>query len=972
MEARFARDPPPDWLAQTKLHPPRLRDDIIPRPRLLAALRDAVAARPLTILSAPPGYGKTTLLAALALEVSKVPEVPEVSKVSKVSKVDNSALLTLGTLDTSHFPLGTSPAWLSLDEADNDPVHFLTAVIAALQRLDPDCGAAALSLLKTNPGADVRRVVAALINDLLSRLQGAPTSHQPLPPDLYVLILDDLHLITERAIYAALDYWLERLPPSMRLVIATRHDPPLALARLRARGELAEIRLADLRFTPEEMTALLNDRLRLGLSPGDLAALQSRTEGWAAGLRLLALSLGHFPSPVHRAAFIGHLSQTDRYVFDFLADEVLNRQPPDVRTFLLETSILSELTPPLCQAVTGRGDAEAILEDLYRRNLFLVAVDAPSRLQDAPTPPPPSTSHFALPTSHFYRYHALFAQFLRQRLERELPDRVIELHRRAAEAYKRSVGMSLPYRAIGHYLAGEMWEEAAQTIERLPREFLMQGLVDTVRGWILALPAAAREAHPDLTVMLAACALLTGEIETAKPLLERIWQNFERTGDERKKEEGGALTNLAIGAFLQADFGRCGELIRRALPLPLSRFDLAQLLMLRAWLRLFDSDWTQANADFEAALTVAEEAPEPEALIVLTFHLKPDFAALPGGLERIERFCQRAAPLAGDQPSPLRLSLDELAVFVHFWRGRPDEAIRLGENVLALIEQTGSTPLVGLTAAIFGGIAHAARGDYAAADRLFDSLLRQTDQSELTRTLRKATPLYPIGRARWQQGRLEEARQVYAEMLAASTNASAENPRESPEAPVLRETMRGLLEWAERRYLDAERTLRRAVSLEQNVPLAALFGSARLMLASLYLERNRPDEALAELAPVLAECERQGTPGLIFKEGATVVPLLRLAVERRAHPAFAAHVLDRLGAPIEAGPVRIPETGETLTPREVEILRLVAAGDSNRAIAGKLVISRPTVNTHVANILRKLNVASRTQAAARARELRIA
>lgn len=293
-----------------------------------------------------------------------------------------------------------------------------------------------------------------LINDILETL-----------PDPFVLVLDDLHLVSEPAVYTALDYLLERLPPQMHLMAATRHDPPLALARLRGRGALAELRLPDLRFTLDEAAAFLNTQ-RLGLSPEDLASLHSRTEGWAVGLRLLADSLNRIPTRSGRSAFITYLAQTDRYVFDFLADEVLSRQSSAVRTFLLETSILPELTPALCQAVTGRADALAILEDLYRRNLFLVAVDDGRWTTDDG---PQTTDLIRRPSSMvrrlssvvhrpIYRYHALFAEFLRRRLTQEMPERLVELHARAAQAE------TVPARAIAHYLAAQLWEPAAQAM----------------------------------------------------------------------------------------------------------------------------------------------------------------------------------------------------------------------------------------------------------------------------------------------------------------------------------------------------------------------------------------------------------------------------------------------------------------------------------------------------------------------------
>ena len=937
-----------DWLVQTKLQPPLPRADVIPRPRLLAALRDKLTSHRLTLLSAPAGYGKTTLLAAYCAEVQR----------SRGAEV----------MFPPAPPLPRSPAhtaWLTLDEGDNDPFLFLAYLVASLQGLNPAFGITAKSQVQNrkpvvSPSAvlginsaepskiEMRRVVGVLINDVLESLS-----------DPFVLILDDLHFITEPAVYLALDYLLEHLPPQMHLAAGTRHDPPLALARLRARGQLAELHLPDLRFTLDEATAFLNETLRLGLSPGDLAALQSRTEGWPVGLRLLAGSLDRIPTPAGRAAFIAHLVHTDRHVFDFLADEVLSRQSTAVRTFLLQTSILSELTVPLCNAVTGRHDAGVLLEELDRRSLFVTSLSSPQ---------PPIYQSTNLPIYQstnlpIYRYHALFAEFLRQRLQREMGEQVVELHRRAAQAHKN------PVRAIGHYLAAGMWEEAVQAIEQASVQLFQRGLQDTLAGWVRALPPPVREAHPDLLSPLINRALFEGELEEAQSLQERLLQVYEATGDE--EAQGLALAALALIALLQADLARAERLIHRALAYPLPPLHLAQLRMVRAWLGLLRSDWTRAEADLEAALAVVRRCGEPLVWLMLALLLKQPFAVLPGGLERIERFCRQATAFVEDPISLLPLAVGELMAFVHLWRGRLEQAIQAGEGALALREQVGSPAFLGVDAATLAAVAHAARGDYAAAGRFFEVLRPQVEAIPLLNQVLKTSLLYLRGRVLWSQGRWEKARRLYARMCAAA------GPGEWPAAPVLRLMMRGLLEMAEGRYAEAGRSLREAASLERQVRLSTLYGSARLLLARLYVEWDRPQDALAELRPVLAACEREGTPGLILQEGAVIVPVLRLAVERGVHTPFTAHLLHLLGATtVEAtlavAPVPVPETGESLTPREVEVLRLIATGASNRAIAGQLVISEGTVKSHVHRIFRKLDVASRTEAAARARDLRLA
>ncbi|NTW02607.1 MAG: helix-turn-helix domain-containing protein, partial [Oscillochloris sp.] len=394
---------PPHWFPQTKLHPPRPRSDLLLRPRLVDPLYAALQHTRLVLISAPAGAGKTTLLAtALA-------ELPRAS------------------------------AWVSLDPDDNDLARFLAVLLAALDQLAPGAGSAAgdlaqvLAARSISPDASIRQAVATLINVVLAA-----------PPVPGLLILDDLHVIDEPAIHTALAYLIDQLPTHLSLAITTRHDPPLPLARLRARRELLELRLPDLRFTTDEAANLLIEHLGLPLSADNIAALYRRTEGWAAGLSLLAASLAPLSTPEARTQFLAHLAQTDRYIFDYLAEEVLNRQDPVTRTFLLETAILSELTPQACQGLTGFANAPAILDELYRRNLFLIQL---------------RTDPAASSDQAFYRYHDLFRAFLLERLRREAPEWLRDLHRRAVAC------VGDPLRMIEHLIQAELWDAAAAEIE---------------------------------------------------------------------------------------------------------------------------------------------------------------------------------------------------------------------------------------------------------------------------------------------------------------------------------------------------------------------------------------------------------------------------------------------------------------------------------------------------------------------------
>src|SRR5438270_7676919 len=362
-------------LLATKLHPPLLRANLVRRPHLAERLTQGVMG-PLTLVSAPAGFGKTTLLAQWLAE--------------------------------SDMPV----AWLSLEAGDNEPVRFLSYLIAALQTLDPHLGAVALTLLQMPQPAAAENVLTLLTNDMGGHGRDGGD---------FVLVLDDYHVIDAKPIDHALTFLLEHLPPQMHLVIATREDPQLPLARLRARGQLTELRATDLRFTPSEAAGFLNQGMGLNLSAEDIARLSTRTEGWIAGLQLAAISMqGHQDS----TSFITSFTGSHHFVLDYLVEEVLQQQPESIQTFLLRTSILDRMTGSLCDAVllNATASGQATLEYLERANLFIVPLDNERR---------------------WYRYHHLFADLLRQRLHQRSAsspgderDGVAELHRRASQWYE--------------------------------------------------------------------------------------------------------------------------------------------------------------------------------------------------------------------------------------------------------------------------------------------------------------------------------------------------------------------------------------------------------------------------------------------------------------------------------------------------------------------------------------------------------
>src|SRR2546423_263981 len=383
----------PTPILATKLYIPPLRPHVVIRPRLIERLNEGLH-RKLTLIAAPAGFGKTTLVSEW------------------VEGIERPRART---------------AWLSLDEGENDPARFLAYLVAALQTIAANIGEGVLGVLQSSQPRPPEAMLTALLNEITTL------------PDNFVLVLDDYHVIDAKAVDQALTYLVEHLPPQMHLVIATREDPQLPLARLRARSHLTELRAADLRFTASEAAEFLTQVMGLSLSAADIAALEDHTEGWIAGLQLAALSMqGHQDVPGFIRAFAGD----DRYIVDYLVEEVLQRQPKRDRSFLLQTSILDRLSGPLCDAVTGQDGGKATLEALERGNLFLVPLDDRRR---------------------WYRYHQLFADVLRAHLLDEQPDRVPDLHRRASAWYERHGESS---EAIRHALAAGDVARAADLVER--------------------------------------------------------------------------------------------------------------------------------------------------------------------------------------------------------------------------------------------------------------------------------------------------------------------------------------------------------------------------------------------------------------------------------------------------------------------------------------------------------------------------
>jgi LuxR family maltose regulon positive regulatory protein len=883
------------FLPPTKLHPPHIGKDVLIRERLLSTLNEAIYTHTLTLISAPAGAGKTTLLASWI----------------------------------QHFNSGGHTAWLRLDAEDNERLTFFSAFLAALEQLSPRLCRHTRTLLNNVPDPDqrIRQIMGALLNDWME------TGIRPL-----VIVLDDLQTITDPDVYQGLNYLLENLPSQTHLVVLSRYEPLLALARQRALGRVADLHLEALRFTDEEMRLLLGRNLSLNLSGDELNLLQRRTGGWAAGLRLLALSLQNLTDPTQHSNLIHRLPQFERYIFDFLAEEVLDDQQPDLRQFLLDTSILYELTPALCETVSGRKDSQQLLDDIYRRNLFLTSVSSSASPADG------------------YRYHDLFADFLRQRLQQETSREYIqELHRRAAEASPTSA------LAVHHYLAGELWEEAVAAIITMGRLQLQQGFVQLPSHWLESLPSDVREGEPWLQLFIAAADIQRGHLTNALPRLERLLPMFSAKDDVDGTIRillGLSNAYLASGNLEQADV-----VAKRMTDLATTPFEKICAYVSQLWVAYNRHQWSQVDQAVSQAMEIAQISKERGAVQMLAQSANQDLLLGNVGIERFEQYNMGVLAHFGPEGGVIEAGARLMLSAVYVLRGELQAAREAGLRAKEISSQLGGLGWQDVSIDVVLLMVALAQADYRAVERrVQDALALRAHSAPHLR--QQGRYHYAQARSLWLQGRLDELRQFYSQIPDVAL------PAKDVDLKPVKTIIGSWIARSEEQYASAEESLRAMIPLYDN-GYTLLMGYPRLDLASLYLAWKKPEIALKELRPALDHLVKRNLPGIILAEGNNLKPLMELALKERLQPDFVRRNLAVWTEQQRPQSITVPTTGATLTPREVEVLRLLAEGASNQEVASRLVVSERTVKSHVTHILAKLNVSSRTQAVACAHQLHL-
>ena len=873
----------------TKLYVPPPRPRAVLRPRLIERLDESLHRR-LTLVSAPAGFGKTTLLSEW------------------VAGCERPA------------------AWLSLDRGDSDPSRFLAYLIAALQNVVADVGEGVLGLLQSPQPPPMDSILTALLNEISN------------VPNDFVLVLDDYHAIDAEPVDSALAFMIEHLPPQMHLVIATREDPQLSLPRLRARDQLTELRAADLRFTPEEAAEFLKGVMGLNLSAEEISALESRTEGWIAGLQMAALSM---QGRADTASFVQAFTGSHHFVLDYLVEEVLKRQPESVQTFLLRTSILDRMCCPLCDAVVLEPSisGQETLEYLEHANLFIVPLDEERR---------------------WYRYHHLFAELLRQRLHQSVESKgdeksnVAELHIRASQWYEDN---GLEIEAFRHAAAANDIERAERLIEGEGMPLHFRGAVAPVLNWLESLPTTELDARPSLWVIYASALLFisqTAGVEQKLQAAEAALQNAEQ--DDKTRDLVGHIAVIrATLAVTQHQVETIIAQSRRALEylhpdnLPVRTATIWTL----GHAYHLQGDRAAAGRAYTEAISISESIGHFIINVMATIGLG-SLQEADNQLYLAAQTYRRVLQLAGDPPLPVACDAHlGLARISYEWNDL-DAAEQHGQQGGQLARQIENTDRF-VAGEVFLARLRLARGDVAGAA----AILAETSQSVRQHDFVHRMP--------------EVADAQVLTLLHQGNLAAAADLAETYDLPISQARVH-LARGDTSTALAVLEPWRRQVEAKgwQDERLKAM------VLQTVALQAHgEKDEAAQLLEEALVLAEPGGVIRIFVDEGMPMAQLLSEAAARRIMPDYIGKLLavfeaEDLESAEEFHPTpAIPAQSlvEPLSHRELEILRLIAQGLSNREISQRLFLALSTVKGHNRIIFSKLMVGRRTEAVARAREL---
>ena len=868
----------------TKLYVPPSQPKVVPRPRLIERLNEGMHRR-LTLVSAPAGFGKTTLLSEWLAGCER------------------------------------PPAWLSLDEGDNDPTRFLSYLVAALQTIAPNIGEGVLGVLQSPQPPPTESILTALLNEIDT------------VPDDFVLVLDDYHVIDAEHVDGALAFLIEHLPPRMHLIISTREDPSLPLARLRVRGQLIELRAADLRFTPSEAAEFLGGVMGLDLTEEDIAALETRTEGWIAGLQLAAISMrGHEDA----TGFIESFTGSHHFVLDYLVEEVLGQQPESVQAFLLRTSVLDRLCGSLCDAVLldPSSSGQETLEYIEHANLFLVPLDDERR---------------------WYRYHHLFAELLRQRLLQGAVSStgdVDDLHGRASQWYEEN---GLEVEAFRHAAAANDVERAERLIEGKGVPLYFRGTVAPVLKWLESLPKTELDARPSLWVMYASVLLLIDHtaveqrLQAAEAALRGTEPN-DRTRDLVGRIASMRATLAVIGHDAETIIAQSRRALEHLHP------DNLPIRTATTWTlghaHHLQGNRAAASRAYDEVISTGKSSGDSVYTIAATINLG-QLQEADNRLSLATRTYRRVLKLAGDPPQPIACEAClGLARIAYQWNDLV-AAEQHGQQFIQLTRQMGSVDSFA-SYDVFLARLKLARGDVAGAVAIL------TRAEEFVRQHNFLFRMPDVATA-----------QVLA-LLRQNNLAEAAHLAETHDLPISR-TRVHLARGDTSAALALLEPLRRQMEAKgwQDEQLKVMVLQAVTLQA-----HGEEDEAAQILRDALALAEPGGFIRIFADEGTQMARLLSEAAARGIMPGYTGRLLAAFEAEERKSeaksylPPAQPLT-EPLSQRELEVLRLIAKGLSNREIGERLFLAVDTVKGHNRRIFGKLSVQRRTEAVAKARSLDI-
>jgi LuxR family maltose regulon positive regulatory protein len=873
-------------LVSTKLYAPRLRGSLVARPRLIDLL-DGDSGRRLTIVCAPAGYGKSTLVAQWLARAA----VPA--------------------------------AWVSFDAGDNDPWSFFALVVAALRSLDQDLAADTLAQLDEPGVPDFRPLVATLLEEVSTTTRS------------FALVLDDYHVIDAPEIHQGLSFLLQRLPPTMRVVLISRTEPPLPLARLRANGDVFEVGRQDLQFSDDEARELYQGSLALDLAPGEVDALNARTEGWVIALQLVGLSLRGQPRERVRR-FSQEPAGSARFVDAYLWEEILQRRPEELRAFLLRAAILDRFSAELCEAVTGIAGAAELIRRCERDNLFVIPLDD---------------------RGGWYRFHQLFADALRDRLAQEAGDDAIgELHRRAARWLE---DRGLLMEAVHHATAGRDWDRAVKLLDEVCADLFKQDQLVRLRAWLEGLPAEILERSPRPAFWLAWALGRAGHFAEALPPLriaERAW-----TAADDRPGLGLVLLWHALRCLITFDSVRAIDYAHRALDLlPEDRtVERAMVWLLLGIAHLYRGELNEAEPAYATVRMTADGAGQPW---IRQAEMVGSAVGLiqRGTLLEATVLCRRVLRLSDDPPLGIwvqhaLLQLGE----VHLEWNLLDEADRNLQRADDLAELTRA---VRWRSRVRRGLAQVAwaRGESEVALNEVERAIEYAGQLRSHQEVRAARALQ--ARFWLASGQLTLARR-WAESCELDPYLPPEYERQGEHLTYVRLLIQDGRPDLALRILDA---------IQRQAEAAGRTGElVELHVLRALAHKAGGDHSSASF--VLDRAFALGEPGgylrVFVDEGEALAPLLRHAAARGAHRDYAQRLLTALDGTTSLPRPDQAESPDALSERELEVLRLVAAGLPNRDVGQRLFISEKTVKKHLSNILGKLGAANRTQAVDQARRL---